>query len=85
VLAVQLGLKVAAEKQEEAENSVPEEDENAQTLSLQASELKEMEPSGTEARPLTANAEQVSHCTTHCECACSWEVNRKAGCEDVIF
>jgi hypothetical protein len=58
MLAVELGLKSTEEKQEEAENKVSVEDENAQTLSLQASELKEMESSGTEAQPLTASAEQ---------------------------
>ncbi|XP_023716409.1 uncharacterized protein LOC111869261 [Cryptotermes secundus] len=56
--AVEPSLKSAAENQGEAENSVSEGDENAQTLSLQASELKEMDPSATEARPLNASAKQ---------------------------
>ncbi|XP_023703433.1 dentin sialophosphoprotein-like [Cryptotermes secundus] len=56
--AVELGLKSAAENQGGAENSVSEGDENAQTLSLQAPELKEMDPSATEAWPLNTSAKQ---------------------------
>ena len=44
MLAVELGLKGAEEEQEKAINEVSVEGENAQTLSLQASELKEIEP-----------------------------------------
>ncbi|XP_023708084.1 uncharacterized protein LOC111864801 [Cryptotermes secundus] len=57
--AVGLGLRSAAENQGGAENSVSEGDENAQTLSLQAPELKEKDPSATEARPLSASSKQV--------------------------
>ncbi|XP_033606231.1 uncharacterized protein LOC117282081 [Cryptotermes secundus] len=57
--AVELGLKSAAGNQEGAQNSVSEGDGNAQTLSLQAPQLKEMEPSATEEGPLNASAEQV--------------------------
>ncbi|PNF23171.1 hypothetical protein B7P43_G03664 [Cryptotermes secundus] len=47
--ALELGPKGAVEKQEEAENEVPEEmeeleEDETDTLSLQASEVKEMEP-----------------------------------------
>ena len=71
-------MKAAEEEQQEEENEVSGEGGTAQTLSLEAPELKEMEH-------LNASAEQVSHCIMHCECACSWEVNRKAGRDDEIF
>ena len=56
--AVETGLKSAAENQGEAENSVSEGDQNGQTPSLQAPELTEMDPSATEARPLSASSNQ---------------------------
>jgi hypothetical protein len=59
--AVELGLKGTAENQGEAEDEVPEQDENTQTLSSQAPEVKEMKPSATEGRPSNPNVEQVSH------------------------
>ena len=67
VLTVELGMKGAEEEQEKTVNEVSVECENAQTLSVQASELKEMEP-------LNSSAEQVSHCTMYCEYICSWEI-----------
>ncbi|XP_033611203.1 uncharacterized protein LOC111874073 isoform X2 [Cryptotermes secundus] len=57
--AVEMDLMSAAETQGGAENSVSERNENGQTLSLPAPELKEMDPQATEERPLNASAEQV--------------------------
>jgi hypothetical protein len=44
---------------EENENKDEDKDEDEETLSLQASEVKEKEPSATEGRPLNTNVEQV--------------------------
>ncbi|XP_033608900.1 putative surface protein SACOL0050 [Cryptotermes secundus] len=57
--AVEPDMMSAAETQGGAENSVSEGDENGQTLSLPAPELKEMDPQATEERPVNASAEQV--------------------------
>jgi hypothetical protein len=65
--AVELVLNVPVEKQEDAENKWPEEneDDNGQTEdSLQAPEVEEREASATD-----TSVDQVSH----------WEVKTKAG------
>ncbi|PNF21704.1 hypothetical protein B7P43_G10335, partial [Cryptotermes secundus] len=59
VVSVELIMTGAGTKNDEAENKVPEEDKNGQTLSLHASEVNENASSSTEVGSLNTNVEQV--------------------------
>ncbi|PNF21703.1 hypothetical protein B7P43_G10335, partial [Cryptotermes secundus] len=58
VVSVELIMTGAGTKNDEAENKVPEEDKNGQTLSLHASEVNENASSSTEVGSLNTNVEQ---------------------------
>jgi hypothetical protein len=67
------------EKQKEAENGLAQEkeetreDDNGPTPdTLQAPQMEEKESSLSDGQLLYRRAEEVSHCTMHCEYVCNW-------------
>jgi hypothetical protein len=67
------------EKQKEAENGLAQEkeetqeDDNGQTPdTLQVLQVEKKEPSLTVGQLFYRRAEEVSHCTMHCDYGCNW-------------
>jgi hypothetical protein len=72
-------LRDEEEKQKEAENGLAQEKENTQEDdngqkpdTLQAPQMEEKEPSITDGQLLYRRAEEVRHCTMHCDYGCNW-------------